>query len=66
MDNRKIVRGVRMPGDRETKVPGVLYTEGQEDALAAALPKSRIAELVAKGDLEGDWNTAPPKDPKAK
>lgn len=46
-DTRQIVRGVR--------VDGVVYKDGQEDELQAALKPERVSELVDNGTLEGDW-----------
>jgi hypothetical protein len=69
-DNRRIVRGVRIGAqyDENNKVTAdpVVYTEGQEDELAADLPKERIAQLVQDGSLEGDWGVEIFEDAKDK
>ena len=46
-DNRTIINGIRHAGQ--------VFTEGQEDDLAAALPQERLDQLVADGALSGDW-----------
>lgn len=52
-DTRKIERGIRI-GD-------VVYTDGQEDEIAVALPAARIKQLVDNGSLSGDWVKEAPK-----
>ena len=46
-DSRIINRGIR--------INDVVYKDGQEDEVQAALSESRIAELIEEGSLSGEW-----------
>lgn len=48
-DNRKILRGVVLPGVKEA------FAEGKEDELEALLTQEQIERLKEKGAIEGDW-----------
>lgn len=76
-DNRKILRGIRIPVARPNAKPdkdGVIhkfasltYKDGMEDELAAAFSQDVLDKLVATGSITGTWvSTKPAEEEEAK
>ena len=75
-DNRQILRGIRIPVARPNakpdkdgvihKLASVIYKDGMEDELAAAVTQEKLDAMVERGDLRGEWKAVAATEPAAK